>query len=368
MVFFFFIYIFLEISETKPHFSVMDEDRKVAITVIYVILFLVAILGNVLVIYVVLRRPGMKSPTNLLLVNMAIADLLFALFMFPLALTRYHVRGLWIGGPFGEFSCHAIFFMSHLPIAGSTTTLIFIALERFFAIMFPYRVIKIFRKVSIITVVIWLSSAILMMPVGIAAGTAERNGQTYCDRNWSVFGDPSKASRTFYDAAIIVTYEAPLLFMAILYAVICHKLWRRHAPGRQTVHAQRNSMLHKRQVVRMLITVVVVFALCWLPTHLQHYLITYFPEVHARLSLDTKVAMNLVGHTNPAINPCLLVALNIRYRNEFFRLFRGIAVAPIETPPRPAENMPELRTRETGTRSSLTSTSRPRGCPQAANP
>ena len=347
----------------------MEENGKIAITAIYVVLFLAAILGNVLVIYVVLRRAGMKSPTNLLLVNMAIADLLFALFMFPLALTRYHVRGLWIGGSFGEFSCHAIFFMSHLPIAGSTTTLIFIALERFFAIMFPYKVIKIFRKVWIITVVIWLSSTLLMMPVGIAAATTEKNGQTYCDRDWSVFGDPMKASRTFYDATFVITYAAPLLFMTILYAVICHKLWRRHTPGRPTAHAQHNSMLHKRQVVRMLITVVVVFALCWLPTHVQHFLITYFPDIHAHLSFITRIMMNLIGHTNPAINPCLLVGLNIRYRNEFFRSFRRVRVAPMDTPPRPAENISELRTRETGTTSPLAiSTSRAGRWPQGANP
>ena len=341
----------------------MEEDGKVAFTVIYVILFLAAVLGNVLVIYVVLHRPGMKSPTNLLLVNMAIADLLFALFMFPFALTRYHVKSLWFGGPFGEFSCHAMFFLSHLPIAGSTTTLIFIALERFFAIMFPYKVIKIFRKVWIITVVIWLSSAVLMMPVGIAADTTEKNGRTYCDRDWSVFGDPAKATRTFYDTTFVVTYAAPLLFMAILYAVICHKLWTHHAPGRSTAHAQHNSMLHKRQVVRMLITVVVVFALCWLPTHVQHFLITYFPEVHARFSFVTMVTMNLIGHTNPAINPCLLVGLNIRYRNEFFGLFQGagVRVVPMDTPPRPAENVPELGTRETGSTSSqVISTQRPR--------
>ena len=348
----------------------MEEDGKIAFTVVYVTLFLAAFVGNVLVIFVVLRRPGMKSPTNLLLVNMAVADLLFALFVYPLALTRYHVRGLWIGGSFGEFSCHAMFFMSHLPIAGSTTTLIFIALERFFAIKFPHKVIKIFRKVWIITLVIWLSSAVLMMPVGIAANTAEKNGKTYCDRDWSVFGDPAKAIRTFYDATFVVTYAAPLLFMAILYAVICHKLWRHHPPGCLTAHAQHNSMLHKRQVVRMLITVVVVFALCWLPTHVQHFLITYFPKVHADFSFVTMVTMNLIGHTNPAINPCLLVGLNIRYRNEFFRLFRGarVRVVPTDTPPRPAENMPELGTRETGTTSSLVISTQGLRCLPVANP
>lgn len=348
----------------------MEEDGKIAITVIYGVLFLAAILGNVLVIYVVLKRPGMKSPTNLLLVNMAIADLLFAVFMYPFVLIRLYVRGLWIGGAFGEFSCHALFFMSHLPIAGSTTTLIFIAFERFFAIIFPYKIIKIFRKVWIITVMIWLSSVLLMIPVGIAAVTKEKNGETHCDRDWSILGDPLIAQRTFYNSTFVAMYAVPLLVMAVLYTIICRKLWRRRMPGRVTAHAQQNSMLHKRQVVRMLITVVIVFALCWLPTHAQHLMINYFPEVHASLSLAAMVSMNLAGHTNPAINPCLLVGLNNRYRSEFFKLSLRRRVAPLNTLPSPAENlMPELGTRETRpTSSAAIATARPGRWMQVATP
>ena len=326
----------------------MEEDGKIAITVIYAVLFFAAILGNVLVIYVVLKRPGMKSPTNLLLVNMAIADLFFAVFMYPFVLIRFYIRGLWIGGTFGEFSCRAMFFMSHLPIAGSTTTLIFIAFERFFAIIFPYKIIKIFRKVWIITMIIWLSSLLIMIPVGIAAVTKERNDQTHCDRDWSVLGDPLIAQRTFYNVTFVAMYAVPLLVMAVLYTVICHKLWKRRVPGRVTAHTQQNSVLHKRQVVRMLITVVIVFALCWLPTHAQHLMINYFPEAHTRLSLVAMVSMNLAGHINPAINPCLLVGLNTRYRGEFFKLSSRRRVVPLATLPSPAENpLPELGTRET---------------------
>lgn len=66
----------------KIYFLVMDEDRKIVIMVIYVILFFVVIFGNVLVIYVVFCRFGMKSFINFLLVNMVIVDFFFVLFMF----------------------------------------------------------------------------------------------------------------------------------------------------------------------------------------------------------------------------------------------------------------------------------------------
>lgn len=312
----------------------MEDNAKIAITIIYGVLFAAAMLGNVLVIFLVLQRSGMKSPTNLLLVNMALADILFAVFMFPLALIRYHVRAQWIGGAFGEFSCRTMFFMSHLPIAGSTTTLIFIAFERFFAIMYPYKEVKFFHKVWIITLIIWLSSAFLMFPVGVSAVTAERNGQIHCNRDWSVFGDPQNVSRTFYDVTFVAMYAIPLVAMAVIYTVICRKLWKHHVPGRMTEHARQNSMLHKRQVVRMLITVVIVFALCWLPTHAQHFIMTYSPEVHARFPFVLKISMNLIGHCNPAINPCLLVGLNIRFRREFFKLFSRGRTVPLTASPR----------------------------------
>lgn len=329
----------------------MEEFGKVIISVIYLVLFITAILGNVFVVYLVLRRPAMKSPTNLLLVNMAAADILFAVFMFPLAVIRLHVRALWIGGPFGDFTCHVIFFMSHLPIAGSTTTLTFIAFERFFAIVYPYRTIRIFQKVWIITICIWLSSAVLMSPVGISAVTTEINGQMHCDRDWSTFGDPVMMKRTFYDTTFVAMYAVPLLVIAVLYTAICRKLWKHNAPGqRGPLHAQQNNTIRKRQIITMLITIVIVFALCWLPTHAQHILLSYFPTLHARFPLAVMVSMNLFGHTNPAINPLILLGLNNRFRREFFKLLarRRTArnrTAPLEESPNVSE---DIRVQENG--------------------
>ncbi len=66
--------------------------------------------------------------------------------------------------------------------------------------------------------------------------------------------------------------------MAITYSLIARVLWGSKGIGEETV-LQNESIKSKRKVVRMLITVVVIFALCWLPYHL-YFLYTYYkPEV-----------------------------------------------------------------------------------------
>ena len=303
-------------------------EVKIGLTAIYLVLFIIAVAGNSLVAFLVLKRPGMKSPTNLLLVNMAVADILVAVFMIPLATLRYHVGSLWIGGAFGAFSCRAMFYVSHLPIAGSTTTLTFIAFERFFAIMYPYRRIVFFSKVKLVTLLIWLSAALLMIPIAISASTSQVNGKTRCNRYWSVFGNAKTVEQTFYLTTFLVMYTAPLLIMGVVYTVICHKLWKHQAPGHVTVSIQQTEAIHRHQVVRMLMTVVIVFALCWLPMYTQHIMYIFQRETFFQIPRVAVISMYMIGHANAAINPCLLVCLNMRFRREFFKLISRSRVQP----------------------------------------
>ena len=60
----------------------------VAMTVVYSIIFVVAFLGNVLVIYVVASRSYMKTTFNFLIVNMAIADLLVSVLIMPIQVSQ----------------------------------------------------------------------------------------------------------------------------------------------------------------------------------------------------------------------------------------------------------------------------------------
>ena len=58
----------------------------VILSFIYVFTFVLALIGNVLVIAVVFRNPWMRNVTNFFVVNLALADILVTLFCMPITL------------------------------------------------------------------------------------------------------------------------------------------------------------------------------------------------------------------------------------------------------------------------------------------
>ena len=77
---------------------------------------------------------------------------------------------------------------------------------------------------------------------------------------------------------LLLIYVVPMVSMAVTYSLIARVLWGSKGIGEDT-EFQQESIKSKRKIVRMLITVGVIFALCWLPYH-AYFLLTYqWPEV-----------------------------------------------------------------------------------------
>ena len=63
-----------------------EEFTIVLLCFVYGLIFIIALIGNSLVICVVLKNPGMRNVTNVFIVNLAVADILVTLFCMPLTL------------------------------------------------------------------------------------------------------------------------------------------------------------------------------------------------------------------------------------------------------------------------------------------
>ena len=75
----------------------------------------------------------------------------------------------------------------------------------------------------------------------------------------------------------------------------------------------------KRKVVRMLVIVVIIFAVCCLPFHALFLYMDYFGEVH-NLSLIHFVQW--LFYANSACNPIVYAVFNTNYRREFINILR----------------------------------------------
>lgn len=105
---------------------------------IFSILVLINLVGNTLVCVVVLRTKSMRIPMNFLLVNLAIADMTVALFLTPVYILRPFIRQA--DSPLSDVLCKLLTGgnFSWIGSAASVFTLVLIAFERYFCIMFPH--------------------------------------------------------------------------------------------------------------------------------------------------------------------------------------------------------------------------------------
>ena len=97
--------------DTNSTFSFSRRQRQVpeppalllvTVTIMYVAIFVLGILGNIVVIAVVWYGRNIRCSVNMYLVNLCVADLLLLLICMPPALVELHAKDVWY---FGEFLC-----------------------------------------------------------------------------------------------------------------------------------------------------------------------------------------------------------------------------------------------------------------------
>ena len=140
----------------------MTLSMQVIMTILYALIFPIALLGNSLVLHVVFKRQSMRSVLNLLIVNMAVADLLVTIFIMPYSVASLFVGLQWFDGIFGLILCKTTHFSLTASIAASVITLIVITVDRFVTIVFVWKPCLNLRTSKISLVIIWVVSIAIM--------------------------------------------------------------------------------------------------------------------------------------------------------------------------------------------------------------
>ena len=295
--------------------------HQVTIIVVYSIMLVFSLSGNTIIIFIVFTRPFMRSVTNCLIANMAAADLLMTFSAMPYSVAYTYVASRWFGGIMGMITCKLLHFAIALSIAASILTLTVIALDRLFAVAYPFKRVSVIRHISRANMLIWLVSVLCMSPyLYCYKSNLLEDNNYHCFVLWEPLADSFTASRIYFSFIFIALYLVPLLFICIFYSIISFKLWARRIPGNPTEVNLRNVELSKRRTIKMLIIIVVVFALCWLPAHLMHFFIFFEDKTFNKLSL---IIIFGISHANSAVNPYLNIVLNRNFRRPFLEVLRS---------------------------------------------
>ncbi|XP_066256638.1 uncharacterized protein [Euwallacea similis] len=199
---------------------------------------------------------------------------------------------------------------------------------RYMAIMTPLKP-RMGRIVTLALVVItWVLGIIIGLPSLLYYKTYRdtySNGEerVICYPEWPDTRNSNESLYEYYFNVIflVITYLVPILSMTYTYARIGIELWGSQSIGECT-QRQMDNIKSKRRVVKMMMVVVMIFAVCWLPYQLYFIIISYYPKItRSEYIQETFLAIYWLAMSNSMYNPIIYCWMNARFRRGFKQFF-----------------------------------------------
>ena len=284
---------------------------------IFIGIFAVGFIGNLLTIIVIYRKGQTRSPYQLLVLNLASSDLLFILSAPPT--TSYELFAV-IGK--SQFYCRVVTPMVTMFYFLSIFTITSMAIQRCRSIVLPYRPNLSKKMMYAWIAAIWFLSFIIILPLAIVT---ELNEKSQCEENW-----PSFSHRQAYTMALfLLQYLIPLIIIATIYVKIARRLLSAEVSLSRARNAsfttdeqkaaEARRIKTRNQAIRTLAVVVIVFAICLFPGQISWLLMDFGGGGKAlKKAVASLLAFsNVLDMLHACVNPVIYCLLNERYRKEY---------------------------------------------------
>ncbi|XP_008997716.1 C-X-C chemokine receptor type 1 [Callithrix jacchus] len=282
--------------------------NKYVVIITYALVFLLSLLGNSLVMLVILYSRVSRSVTDVYLLNLALADLLFALTLPIWAASK--VNG-WI---FGTPLCKVVSLLKEVNFYSGILLLACISVDRYLAIVHATRTLTQKRHlVKFVCLSCWGLSLILSLPFFLfREAYRPNNSSPVC---YEVLGnDTAKWRMVLRILPHTFGFIVPLLVMLFCYGFTLCTLFKAH-------------MGQKQRAMRVIFAVVLIFLLCWLPYHLVLLTDTLMrtqmikETCQRRNDIDRALdATEILGFFHSCLNPIIYAFIGQNFRHGFLKI------------------------------------------------
>ena len=333
-------------SVNESPFFEEPESLKIFRFFIYAVIIVLALVGNVAVCVISRRNRRLQTSTYCLVMNLAVSDIGSVLCL-PFLLPELYV-GNWM---MGEAMCKLLKPSVVLFNFVTTNTLVAIGCDRFRAVVFPFLVRPSTSETRLIVSLIWLVAFAFSLP-SYGAMTVTNFPDTpdsfFC---MDIFSNDSETN-TFYRRIYTITMYvvqalSPVFILAILYLKITATLkhirliplalrptrsWSlgstpNASPRSSVVNGNKLNMnasgflkrqLMEKKFLRMLMTVLLVYVLCYLPFQTMYLVYEFHPMLFTSSYMQplSEFLYLLVWLPN-ALNPVCYGCLNDYYKRAF---------------------------------------------------
>ncbi|XP_020795213.1 vertebrate ancient opsin-like [Boleophthalmus pectinirostris] len=262
--------------------------------------------NNVLVLLLFCRYKMLRSPINLLLVNISVSDLLVCTLGTPFSFAA-STQGRWL---IGRGGCMWYGFANSLFGIVSLISLAVLSYERYSTMMAPTEADPSnYRKISLGIALTWLYSLVWTLPplFGWSNYGPEGPGTT-CSVDWTA---KTANSMSYIICLFIFCLIVPFLVIVFCYGKLLCAI--------RQVSGINASMSRKREqrVLFMVVVMVICYLLCWLPYGIMALLATFGPP--GLVTPEASIIPSILAKTSTVINPIIYVFMN----KQFYRCFQA---------------------------------------------
>ncbi|XP_017562490.1 trace amine-associated receptor 13c-like [Pygocentrus nattereri] len=293
-----------EVNQTEHCLQFYCPERSVS--TVYVLLYMCAaavalltVCGNLLIIISVCHFKQLHTPTNMLVLSLAVSDCLVGALVLPIALI-WMIESCWV---FNQGFCVSFMLTSYFLTSTSIYNVALIAVDRYFALSNPFLYTKV---VSVSTVcIVVLCDWFVLFSYDLAVHYFNRNLQSLVtcpggcflvlDEVWSLVD-------------LLFIFVFPCAVIIILY-VLVFVIAKRHATAIRELKAQTrtqtskkmtDSMKSERKAAKVLGIVVSVFLACVFP----YFIYSLLGKV-IEVEVEAFQKVLLLVYLNSTINPVI---------------------------------------------------------------
>lgn len=264
--------------------------------------------------------------TNLYLLNLAITDFFYVLFIPVLLGTMLTSR--WL---LGFFFCKVYFSMVYLCQCSSVFILVVLSVDRYLSVKYPLKT-STFRNDDVARAVIfssWLLSFLFIIPVTLY--TEYQPSESSCRMHWpdrwnfrnhSAFSHMANTYleplQLFNIYTFLFNYLIPVSIIVILYTQILQNLEKNSLKNTATNRSKSKRKSHKH-ITKMVLAIIICYITCWTPYWCYQIAIYVYNKI---FNIEAPFILIIISHfvqviayMSSALNPFIY-----SYMSEAFRV------------------------------------------------
>ncbi|XP_022072424.1 C-C chemokine receptor type 5-like [Acanthochromis polyacanthus] len=281
--------------------------------VLYSIFFLLGLLGNSLVIWVIVCGVRLRSMTDVCLLNLAFADLLLVC---SLPFLAHQARDQWV---FGDAMCKMVLGVYHIVFYCGIFFISLMSIDRYLAIVHAVYALRARTRTfgMVAAAITWVAGFLASFPdLLFLKQQTMSNMSQYCFPEYPK-SEMTTSDNHFWRIFSLFKMNILGLFVPFLIMGFCYS---------QIVWRLLYSQSRRKQAIRLVLVVVAVFFCCWIP-----YNITSFFKALELLGIysgcESSKAITLalqiteaIAYSHSCLNPILYVFVGEKFRKQLLRL------------------------------------------------